>query len=333
MSTTRESDNSLLQYLYENYDKILENKNLENNKLSITEKMDGSQMKISFVWHDKWNKPMLTGLYSRNGTQLFKKDTTNPKDLTNLTYNKADIGTYLSKNLNNFFELIKQFKTVDQENVTFDIYTEVMLLKSPLNIPYSEDIKNKIYIFQINTTKDSYRINDKLSDKIIKLGLDPVPFVGYFDFNLDCINKLDKIMKNNIIEGFIIEFIDIKFCFKLKAGKYDSSKCATKIDIEKLKDSYIKPIIQKLIDIYKFNNIQDKSNDQKSMDQIIMKEITHSDWSEKYNNMKYKIQKENMLTSLYDMILLKYSKDDYELLNSKKFKRYFYKTVESHLSN
>ena len=69
------------------------------------------------------------------------------------------------------------------------------------------------------------------------------------------------------------------------------------------------------------------------MDQIIMKEITHSDWSEKYNNMKYKIQKENMLTSLYDMILLKYSKDDYELLNSKKFKRYFYKTVESHLSN
>ena len=48
MSTTRESDNSLLQYLYENYDKILENKNLENNKLSITEKMDGSQMKMSF---------------------------------------------------------------------------------------------------------------------------------------------------------------------------------------------------------------------------------------------------------------------------------------------
>ena len=38
-----------------------------------------------------------------------------------------------------------------------------------------------------------------------------------------------------------------------------------------------------------------------------------------------------MLTSLYNMILLKYSKDDYELLNSKKFKRYFYKTVESHL--
>ena len=114
---------------------------------------------------------MLIGLYSRNGTQLFKKDTTNPKDLTNLTYNKADIGTYLSKNLNNFFELIKQFKTVDQENVTFDIYTEVMLLKSPLNIPYSEDIKNKIYIFQINTTKDSYRINDKLSDKIVKLDI------------------------------------------------------------------------------------------------------------------------------------------------------------------
>jgi len=53
-----------------------------------------------------------------------------------------------------------------------------MLNKSPLNIEYPEDLKNKVYVFQVDTsTGASYRLNPKLAKDIQAVGLDVVPFL------------------------------------------------------------------------------------------------------------------------------------------------------------
>ena len=64
-----------------------------------------------------------------------------------------------------------------------------------------------------------------------------------------------------------------------------------------------------------------------------MKEITHGDWSQRYQQKKELREKKNLTYGLFDRINLKYSKDNYELVNSKKFKSYYYKHIDSLLSS
>ena len=205
----RESDSHLLQYLHENSHQL----KLYRQKVSITEKMDGSQMRVCFRYDHK--KPMLVGVYSRNGQTLFDTQSFYFRDLQYTCYQKVPVGQYLVSHLSNFQRLVVNLKKNDPQSVFFNIFIEVMIPVSPLKINYSEDKKNNLYIFQIDSDQRSIRLDSFMSNMISSVGLTPVPFLGTFTFDLDCLDKLENLMKKKDIEGYILEFENLGLVLSL----------------------------------------------------------------------------------------------------------------------
>ena len=320
----RKSDSHLLQYLHENSHQL----NLYQQKVNITEKMDGSQMRVCFRYDSK--KPMLVGVYSRNGGVLFDTQSFYFRDLQYTCYQKVPVGQYLVSHLSNFQKLVVNLKKNDPQSIFFNIFVEVMIPVSPLKINYSEDKKNNLYIFQVDSEQKSIRMDSSLSDMISGVGLTPVPFLGTFTFDLECLDTLENLMKKRDIEGYILEFVDLAVSFKLKYGKFDVSRIANKVDPQLFEPEFYRPLVERLQLIsrtYSQGEVED------TIRGLIMKEITHSDWSQRYQQREGLREKKNLTYGLFDRINLKYSKDNYELVNSKKFKSYFYKHIDSLLSS
>jgi len=150
--------------------------------------MDGSQMRVCFRYKHK--KPMLVGVYSRNGQTLFDTKSFYFRDLQYTCYQKVPVGQHLVSHLSDFQKLVVNLKKNDPQSDFFNIFIEVMIPVSPLKINYSEDKKNNLYIFQIDTEQRSIRVDSFMSDMILSVGLTPVPFLGTFIFDLDCLNTL-----------------------------------------------------------------------------------------------------------------------------------------------
>lgn len=320
----RKSDSHLLQYLHDNSHQL----NLHQEKVRITEKMDGSQMRVCFRYNSK--KPILVGVYTRNGQVLFDTQSFYFRDLQYICYQKVPVGQYLVSHLSNFQKLVVNLKKNDPESIFFNIFMEVMTPVSPLKINYSEDKKNNLYIFQVDSELRSIRIDSFLSDMISRAGLIPVPFLGTFTFDLEFLDLIEKLMKEKNIEGYILEFVDLRVSFKLKYGKFDVSRIANKVDVTLFEPEFYLPLVERLKLIartYPQGEIED------TIRGLIMKEITHSDWSQRYQRRKGPKEKKNLTNGLFDRINLKYSKDNFELVNSKKFKSYFYKHIDSLLSS
>lgn len=316
----RKSDSHLLQYLHENSHQL----NLYQQKVCITEKMDGSQMRICFRYDSK--KPILVGVYSRNGKVLFDTHSFYFRDLQYTSYQKVPVGQYLMSHLRDFQRLVVNLKKNDPESIFFNIFVEVMIPVSPLKINYSEDKKNNLYIFQVESDQRSIRMSSTLSDMISSVGLTPVPFLGTFTFDLDCLGILENLMKKKDIEGYILEFVNLGFSFKLKYGKFDVSKIANTVNPQLYEPEFYRPLVERLQLIARTcpqGEVEDMIRG------LIMKEITHGDWSQRYQQKKELKEKKNLTYGLFDRINLKYSKDNYELVNSKKFKSYYYKHIDS----
>ena len=319
----RKSDSHLLEYLHEHRPRL----NLHQQKVNITEKMDGAQMRICFEYNSK--KPLLIGIYSRNGNVLFDNKNYYFRDLVYTCYQKVPVGEYLWANLKKFQDLIINLKKNDSQSSYFNIFVEVMIPVSPLKINYSEDKKNNLYIFQIDSCSKSIRVNQSFSELISRVGLTPVPFLGTLIFDLESLYTLEQLMKKKDIEGYILEFVDLGLSFKLKYGKFDVSRIANKVEPDLFEPDFYRPLVKKL-------QIIARTYPQGEVDEmirsLIMREITHGDWSQRYHQRKEAKEKKNLTYGLLDRIILKYSKDNFELVNSKKFKNYFNKHIDSLMS-
>ena len=247
----RSSDGTLAQHIF----KGLKRGNpkvykLINTPVNVTEKMDGTQIHFT-VTHD--NK--INNFQSHNGlaigTNEYKLEES--KEQGEHHFQNVNMTPYFESQKEKYFSLFKYFKSLDSTITHIRIFVEMMLPISPLQIDYSDENKNKFFIFQIITSsKKSYRIDGPTEQIIKEIGLTPVPFLGSFKFTKDLLDYLIALL-NPQIEGWILEFPELNFACKLKNGQYNVSTWCDRFTESMKQDKQLAEIIKSLIQLSQKN--------------------------------------------------------------------------------
>lgn len=294
---------------------------------------------------------------SHNGTDLGKQEeykTASEIEKT-MKYQTVNIGQYFIANFGNFLKLFEFFKAKDENLTHLYIFCEVMLKKSPFQINYPDDLKDKIYIFQIDTSSGvSYRIDQALSKDLEALGLSPVPFLESGVFGFDFFQSLCTKLKELQREGAVVSMPNDKLAWKFKHGGFDTSTYASKFnedhengpsgDIVKLiQDLAKQKAPEKQVETKaKGGNKGKQVNEaevkaENTIKTLMVKECGHHDWKGDFEamnkqmeslgkNEKKKVQNE-FFKKFSDIIVEKIKVEDPDLLNTCKYELLIMKNI------
>ena len=300
----RGSDINLLKYLYTCLPSGADY--LYGSKMTITEKMDGTQ--LWFRLDDK----SIGDFRTHNGFSIGQNVVFTSSEVfqdtdTPLTYQKVNIGEYFHTNFNNFIQLFHNLKLMEPNMKYCYVFMEVMLPISPCKITYPTNLENKNYIFQIvSSSGKSIRINNQTAPLITTANLDFVPIIGEYEFTDEGVRDMCNVVKSLDREGVIIELetrtsSGIKTqCFKVKNGVHDTSSFAARFVPNIYHGTKMHHIIDELISLSN-HNIDDNTLDNRNKgmrkntkgdngtNELVMllmeKEITHNDWLSTFSGL------------------------------------------------
>ena len=300
----RGSDINLLKYLYTCLPSGADY--LYGSKMTITEKMDGTQ--LWFRLDDK----TIGDFRTHNGFSIGHNVVFTGSDVfqnteTPFTYQKVNLGEYFHLNFNNFIQLFHNFKLMEPNMKYCYVFMEVMLPISPCKIAYPTNLENKNYIFQIvSSSGKSFRINHQTAPLISTANLDFVPIIGEYEFTDEGVRDMCNMVKSLDREGVIIE-LETKTsngiktqCFKVKNGAHDTSSFASRFVPNIYHGTKMHHIIDELISLSNHNidestldkrtkGMQKNTKGDNGTNELVMllmeKEITHNDWVSTFSQL------------------------------------------------
>ena len=341
----RGSDINLLKYLYTCLPSGADF--LYGSKMTITEKMDGTQ--LWFRLDDKSIGDLRThNGFSIGNNVVFTANDVFPNTDQSLTYQKVNIGEYFHLNFNNFIQLFHNLTLIEPDMKYCYVFMEVMLPISPCKISYPSNLENKNYIFQIITSSgNSIRINSRTAPFISTANLDFVPIIGEYEFTDEGVRDMCAMVKSLDREGVIIELetqtsSGPKYqCFKVKNGSHDTSSFASRFVPNIYHGTKMHRIIDELISLSNHNidehtlhkrnkGMQKNTKGDNGLNELIMllmeKEITHNDWVSTFSHLTGK-QYQKMIADFTIKIEEKLQIEAPEVLKS----TYYKKIIKKHL--
>lgn len=342
---TRGSDINLLKYLYTCLPSGADY--LYGSKMTITEKMDGTQ--LWFRLDDK----SIGDFRTHNGFSIGKNVVITDNDVFQnteqpFTYQKVNIGEYFHFNFINFMQLFNNLKLTEPDMKYCYVFMEVMLPISPCKILYPSNLENRNYIFQIITSSgNSIRINNQTAPLISNANLDFVPIIGEYEFTDEGVRDMCSVVKNLDREGVIIE-LETKTpngtkhqCFKVKNGAHDTSSFASRFVPNIYHGTKMHRIIDELISLSNHNidehtfakrtkGMQKNTKGDNGTNELIMllmeKEITHNDWVSTFSQLTGR-QYQKMISDFTVNIEAKLQIEAPEVLKT----TYYKKLIKKHL--
>jgi hypothetical protein len=335
----RGSDVNLLKYIYSCLPSGSDY--LYGGKMTITEKMDGTQ-----VWF-RLDDRSIGDLRTHNGFSIgnnvvFTQDDVFSNSDTPVMYQKINIGEYFHLNFNNFMRLFKNLKMIEPNMKYCYVFMEVMLPISPCKIEYPEAMNCKNYIFHINTSSgNSIRVNNRTSPIISSANLFHVPIIGEYSFTEKGVRDMCNWIKSVDREGAIIEIETSSSsglktqCFKVKNGAHDTSSFAARFVPKIYHGTKLHTIIDELISLAN-HNVDSNTLDKRSKgmqkntkgdygaNELVMllmeKEITHNDWVSTFSTLTGK-EYQNMINDFTANIEEKLHIEDPNILKNNYYKK------------
>lgn len=218
-----------------------------------------------------------------------------------------------------------------------------MLNSSPFNIEYPDELKNKIYVFQVNTSDNkSYRVNPKMGKDLEEMGLSTVPFIAEGVFGAEFFRTLtDKLIAIKR-EGAVVSMPGENLAWKYKFGAYDTSSYWTRFteEHENGKAGELIKILSDLarakapekpkVEIVKKSKPKVVSKLDEVVKTLVTKEMGHHDWKGEFVELNAKMEggdkneKKKVLNEFFgkfsEAIMAKLEVEDPELVKDKQCK-------------